>query len=191
MVEKQAKSTMLETTSDGCGDSGEDKFNAGNGYGIAKSLIPFGICRSGDRGPPIGKALESFTLHRGQAADELGRFHDQLVLSNILLIGAFGITASQGPHRGLIDKICGILVLPGALRGSHFTLRKLIYPLAAEYGMVIGRREGVGYALLNTEAIPTVLRLAVNGIAGDAQHLWLLCRFCHQGEVISARSTSC
>ena len=116
----------------GCGDSGEDKFYTGNSYGIAKSLIPFGICRSGDRGPPIGEALEPFTLHGGQAADELGRFHDQLVLSNILLIGAFGITASQGTYRGLIDKVSGILVLPCALCRSHITLLKLIYPLSAE-----------------------------------------------------------
>ena len=191
MVEKQAKSTMLETASDGCGDSGEDKFNTGNGYGIAKSLIPFGICRSGDRGPPIGKALESFTLQRGQAADELGRFHDQLVLPNILLIGAFGITASQSSYRSLIDKVSGILVLSGALRRSHITLCKLIYPLTAEYGMMIGRREGVGYTFLNAETIPAVQRLAVNGIAGDAQHWRILRRFCHQWEVVSARSTSC
>lgn len=191
MAKKQAISTMLETASDGCGDSGEDKFNAGNGYGIAKGLIPFGVCRSGDRGPPIGEALESFTLHRGQAADELRRFHDQLVLSNILLIGALGIAASQGTHRGLIDKVSGILVLPCALRRSHITLCKQIYPLSAEYGMMICCREGVGYTFLNAETIPTVQRLAVNGIAGDAQHWRILRRFCHQWEVISARSTSC
>ena len=155
MAEKQAIPTMLETASDGCGDPGEDKFHAGNGHGIAEGLVPFGICRSRDRGPSIGEALESFTLHRGQAADKLGGFHDQLV-TNVLLIGAFSVTASQGPDRGLIDKICGVLVLPGALRGSHFTLRKLIYSLAAEYGMVIGRHEGVGYALLNTKTIPAV-----------------------------------
>lgn len=182
---------MLETASDGCGNPGEDKFHTGDGYGIAKSLIPFGICRSGDRSPPIGEALESFTLHRGQAADELRRFHDQLVLSNILLIGALGIGTGQSTYRGLIDEVSGILVLPCALRRSHITLCKLIYPLAAKYGMVIGRREGIGYALLNAETIPTVQRLAVNGIAGDAQHWRILRRFCHQWEVVSARSTSC
>ena len=50
--------------------------------------------------------------------------------------------------------------------------------------MVVCGGQGVSDILLNSDPIPAVLRLPVNGVPGNAVHLRLLLR--HQGEVVAA-----
>ncbi len=57
---------------------------------------------------------------------------------------------------------------------SHAVLMELVAPLAGKNGVVVGGGQGIGDILLYAEPVPAVLRLAVDGIAGDTEHGFLL-----------------
>ena len=71
---------------------------------LPKALIAGGVRGAGEGRPAVREALEAFTLQRSEAADQLRR----------------------SCPRGLMDQVCGVLVLAGTLCGGHITGSKLV-----------------------------------------------------------------
>ena len=127
-------------------------FHAGDGDAVAEGFIARGVRSAGDIGPTVRVALEPFALQRCEAANE--------------------IPAIRIPGRGrLADKVCSVLVLPRALRGGDLIIPELIYPLAGIDAVAIRGGQGIGNIPLLSKAVAAVLRLAVNGVACNADDL--------------------
>ena len=62
-------------------------------------------------------------------------------------------------------------MLPSALRGGNIIILKLIYPLAGIDAVAIRGGQGIGNIPLPSKAVAAVLRLAVNGVARNADDL--------------------
>ena len=71
-------------------------------------------------------------------------------------------------------------MLPRALRGGNIIILKLIYPLAGIDAVAIRGGQGIGNIPLPAEAVAAVLRLAVNGVARNADDFLLL----YKGNVV-------
>ena len=82
----------------------------------------------------------------------------------------------------MADKVCSVLVLPRALRGGNLIIPELIYPLSGIDAVAIRGGQGIGNIPLPAEAVSTVLWLAVNGVARDADDFlrYLLNKLCVQ-----------
>lgn len=130
-------------------------FHAGNGDAVAEGFVARGVRSAGNIGPAIRVALEPFALQRCEAANE--------------------IPAVRIPGRGrLADEVCSVLVLPCALCGGNLVVPELIYPLAGIDAVAIRGGQGIGNVPLPAEAVAAVLRLAVNGVARNADDFFLL-----------------
>ncbi len=157
---------------------------------IAQRLVAGGVGGPRQVRPSVREALEPLAFQRREPSNEKRSIYDQLVLPHILAVGPFPVAAGERAHRLLIrrlaDQIGGIFVLTGALGGSNFIVLEHIYPLAGEDRMMVCRGQGVGDPFLVTYPVAAVLRLAVDGVAGDA--VADLVR--HKGEVVPACSAT-
>ena len=130
-------------------------FHAGDGNAVAEGFVARGVRSAGDIGPTVRIALEPFALQRCEAANE--------------------IPAVRIPGRGrLADEVCSVLVLPRTLRGGDLIILELIYPLTDIDAVAIRGGQGIGNVPLPAEAVAAVLRLAVNGVARNADDFFLL-----------------
>jgi len=145
---------------------------------VAERLIPGGVRCAGEIRPSGRIPLEQLAFRRDQPANEQRPNDDQFVLSDILAVWPFVVAARQRPNRILIcwlaNQICCVLVLSGALRRDNIGFLEFIHPLSGEDRVVVCSGQGVGQLHLEADPVPTVLGLAVNGIAGDADGLRLL-----------------
>lgn len=114
LCETEAKPPRQLYRPKGCGDPSHDKLYAGYRYTVAQCFISGAVRSIGDICPAIRKALQTFTLQRSQAANEIG-------------IG-FCLLANE---------IGGVLVLAGALRADHTILTEIIHTLATVDRMMI------------------------------------------------------
>ena len=116
LCETEAKPPRQLYRPKGCGDPTHDELYAGYRYAVAQCFISGAVRSTGDLCPAIRKALQTFTLQRRQAADEIG-------------IGFCLLT----------NEIGGILVLTGALRADNTILTEVIHTLAAVDCVMSGR----------------------------------------------------
>lgn len=106
--------TDSDVSLDFCGDPPHNELHTGYRHTVAQRFISGAIRSIGDICPAIRKALQTFTLQRSQAANEIG-------------IG-FCLLANE---------IGGVLVLAGALRADHTILTEIIHTLATVDRMMI------------------------------------------------------
>ena len=114
LCEMEAKPPRQLYPPKGCGDPSHDKLYAGYRHTVAQRFITGTVRSTGYIRPAIRKALQTFTLQRSQAANEIG-------------IG-FCLLANE---------IGGILVLTGTLRADHTILTEVIHTLATIDRMMI------------------------------------------------------
>lgn len=106
--------TDSDVSLDFCGDPPHDELHTGDRHTVAQRFISGRVRCTGDICPSIRKALQTFTLQRSQAANEIG-------------IG-FCLLANE---------IGGVLVLTGTLRADHTILTEVIHALATIDRMMI------------------------------------------------------
>lgn len=104
--------------------------------------------------PAIGEALQSLTFQGCQAADEQD-----------------GQVCVTHQFTGVEYQVSGVLALPGALGTGDLVSGECIHTLAAKHRVPVKAGQRIGYVLLIPDAIAAVLRLTVNGVAGDAEDL--------------------
>ena len=80
-------------------------------------------------------------------------------------------------------------MLTGALGGGHVILQKGVHTLTAEYCVVIRGDQGIGKIHLIPDAVSSVLRLAVYGVAGNAVGCRVL--LAHERHIVAACSVPC
>ena len=114
LCEMEAKPPRQLYPSKGCGDPSHDKLYAGYRHTVAQRFITGTVRSTGYIRPAIRKALQTFTLQRSQAANEIG-------------IG----------FRLLANEIGGVLMLAGALCADYAVLTEIIHTLAAVDCMMI------------------------------------------------------
>ena len=71
----------------------------------------------------------------------------------------------------LADQVCGVLPLAGTLGGCGIVLSKFVRPLAAENGVPVHTGQGIGYIILDADAVAAIAGLPVNGIAARGRLL--------------------
>ena len=114
LCETEAKPLRQIYLPKSCGDPTHDELHTGDRHTVAQRFISGAIRSIGDICPAIRKALQTFTLQRSQAANEIG-------------IG-FCLLANE---------IGGVLVLTGTLRADHTILTEVIHTLATVDRMMI------------------------------------------------------
>lgn len=114
LCETEAKPPRQLYSPKGCGDPTHDELHTGDRHAVTQRFIPRAVRSTRDICPAIRETLQTFTLQRSQASDEIG-------------IG-FCLLANE---------IGGILVLTGALRADYTVLTEVIYTLAAVDRMMI------------------------------------------------------
>lgn len=88
-----------------------------------------------------------------------------------MIIDTFVVAIADSAHClliGLANKVSGILVLTRALGCHHIIFRELITALAAEHSVMIRGCERICNIRLTAETVAAVLRLAVYGVARNA-----------------------
>ena len=68
----------------------------------------------------------------------------------------------------MANEIGSVLILTGALGAEYLTVLELIHTLTGIDAVAIRGGQGIGNIPLPAEAVSTVLWLAVNGVARDA-----------------------
>ena len=106
--------TDSDVSLDFCGDPPHDELHTGDRHTVAQRFISGRVRCTGDICPSIRKALQTFTLQRSQAANEID-------------IG-FCLLANE---------IGGVLVLTGTLRADHTILTEVIHTLATIDRMMV------------------------------------------------------
>ena len=129
------------------GNAGHDILYTGDGHAVAQGLIAGGVRGAGQVCPAGRKPLERLTFLWGEPPDEEGR---RYVMA------------------WLVDQVCGVLPLAGALGGGGIVLPEFVHPLAAENGMPVRTGQCIGHILLDANAIAAVAGLPVDGVAADA-----------------------
>ena len=159
-------------------DSSHDVLYARYGDAVAQGSVAGGVGGPRQICPKIRKTLEAFTFQRSQPANKQRAFHYQLVLTDILAVGAFAVAAGQSTCRFLIrrlaDQVCSILMLAGTLGGGHVVILEYIDSLAGEYGVVICHGQRISDAFLTAKAVSAILRQTVYGVSRDTERLLYL-----------------
>ena len=115
--------------------------------------------------PAIGEALQSLTFQGCQAADEQD-----------------GQVCVTHQFTGVEYQVSGVLALPCALGTGDLVSGECIHTLAAKHRVPVKAGQRIGYVLLIPDAVAAVLRLTVNSVAGDTEHL-----LSHKGHIVAAR----
>lgn len=85
------------------------------------------------------------------------------------------------------DDVCRVFVLPRAFRGGNVILLELIHPLSGKDTVPVRGGQGIGDIPLPANAIASVLRLAVNGVASNADNFFCL----NQRDIVTTGSIAC
>ena len=137
-------------------------FHTGDGDTVAQGLIPRRIRSTGDIRPAVRVALQPFTFQWDQAAEQM--------------------TGSIVPLRYRpADDVCRVLVLPCAFRRGNVILLELIHSLSGKDTMPVRGGQGIGDIPLPANAVASVLRLAIDGVAGNADNFFCL----NQRDIVS------
>ena len=174
-----------------------DELDTRNCDAVAKSFVSGGVGSTFDICPAIGESLEPFTLQRCQPSDEVCAWHILLrhqILAAATIVAALrsecctagAVVAELGltEHLCLIYKISGILVLSGTLGADNIIALEDVHTLSAEDGVVIGSGQCVGNVFLISNAVATILRLAVDGVACDTEDRLLF----NKGNIVATRT---